>query len=99
MSPTPAPTPTPIPAAPATGTLTPLAWADPQRKVLFEAWLADLQGAHQLVAASLRLASADASFRRYLRIDSPLAAPASSSSSWTPHTTRKTASPLCRWRS
>ncbi len=78
MSPTPAPTPTPIPAAPATGTLTPLAWADPQRKVLFEAWLADLQGAHQLVAASLRLASADASFRRYLRIDSPLAAPASS---------------------
>jgi hypothetical protein len=70
MSPTPAPTPTPIPAAPATGTLTPLAWADPQRKVLFEAWLADLQGAHQLVAASLRLASADASFRRYLRIDS-----------------------------
>ena len=78
MSPTPAPTPTPIPAAPATGTWTPLAWADPQRKVLFEAWLADLQGAHQLVPASLRLASADASFRRYLRIDSPLAAPASS---------------------
>lgn len=78
MSPIPTPTQPPIPCAPATGTTVPLAWADPQRKALFEAWLVRLQGPHQLAPATLRLASADASFRRYLRIDSPLAAPSSS---------------------
>ena len=78
MSPIPTPTQPPIPCAPATGTTVPLAWADPQRKALFEAWLVRLQGPHRLAPATLRLASADASFRRYLRIDSPLAAPSSS---------------------
>ena len=42
-------------------------WADPARRVAFERWLASL-GTHRLDAASLRPASADASFRRYLRI-------------------------------
>jgi aminoglycoside/choline kinase family phosphotransferase len=46
-----------------------VAWADPQRKTAFEHWLAPLVGRHGLQPASLRAASADASFRRYLRID------------------------------
>ena len=45
-------------------------WADPARQAAFEAWLAPLVAAHQLLPATLRPASADASFRRYLRIDS-----------------------------
>jgi aminoglycoside/choline kinase family phosphotransferase len=44
-------------------------WADPARRAAFEAWLAPLVASHQLLPASLRPASADASFRRYLRID------------------------------
>jgi aminoglycoside/choline kinase family phosphotransferase len=47
------------------------AWADPQRESLFETWFAQLQTVHQLDRASLRVASADASFRRYLRVDRP----------------------------
>ena len=43
-------------------------WADPARRAAFERWLATL-AAHRLDAASLRPASADASFRRYLRVD------------------------------
>ncbi len=43
-------------------------WADAQRQAAFETWLAALSGPQQLEVASLRLASADASFRRYLRI-------------------------------
>ncbi|MDB5944614.1 MAG: hypothetical protein JWQ13_4180 [Ramlibacter sp.] len=45
-------------------------WPDPAREAAFRGWL-DRVGPHQgLRPASLRLASADASFRRYLRIDS-----------------------------
>ncbi len=43
-------------------------WADPARQQAFERWLATL-ASHRLDPASLRPASADASFRRYLRID------------------------------
>jgi aminoglycoside/choline kinase family phosphotransferase len=51
-------------------TATPTAlWADPQRQALFETWLTGLQATHQLDTSSVRLASADASFRRYLRVD------------------------------
>lgn len=46
-----------------------IAWTDPQRQSAFEAWLARAAAAHGLLPASLRLASADASFRRYFRID------------------------------
>ncbi|MDD2176159.1 phosphotransferase [Acidovorax sp. D2M1] len=56
------------PAAPAAST--PVSWPDTARRVAFEAWLAPLVGPHQLLPATLRPASADASFRRYLRIDS-----------------------------
>jgi N-acetylmuramate 1-kinase len=44
-------------------------WADLKRKSEFEQWLAPLVQQHGLRSATLRAASADASFRRYLRID------------------------------
>lgn len=44
-------------------------WPDPAREAAFHAWLAPLTAPHQLLPQSLRPASADASFRRYLRID------------------------------
>ena len=47
-------------------------WADAARESAFFKWLASLQASHPLAADSLRIASADASFRRYLRIDGPL---------------------------
>ncbi len=46
-------------------------WADPERQSRFETWFAAAQAAHGLQAETLRLASADASFRRYLRVQSP----------------------------
>ena len=49
---------------------TTVAWADPQREAAFHAWLAPLAAQHGLLPATLRPASADASFRRYLRLDS-----------------------------
>ncbi len=59
-------------AAPSTSALvtsSPVVWADPNRERAFNTWLAHIAAAHPIQAASLRLASADASFRRYLRID------------------------------
>jgi len=44
-------------------------WSDAGRQSLFESWLTALADAHGLQRATLRAASADASFRRYLRID------------------------------
>ncbi len=44
-------------------------WADPQRQRLFEHWLHGLSPAHGLDPTRVRAASADASFRRYLRVD------------------------------
>ena len=44
-------------------------WPDAARQAAFEAWLAPLVQPHRLLPATLRPASADASFRRYLRID------------------------------
>ena len=46
----------------------PVTWADPARQAAFNRWLTHLQARHRLDAATLRIASADASFRRYLRI-------------------------------
>ncbi|MCX7660196.1 MAG: phosphotransferase [Caldimonas manganoxidans] len=48
----------------------PVTWPDPAREAAFRAWLASLRG-FELDPASLRAASADASFRRYLRLDGP----------------------------
>lgn len=50
--------------------LPPVTWADPARALAFERWLAGLPREWGLDAATLRPASADASFRRYLRLDS-----------------------------
>ncbi len=47
-----------------------IAWADPARGSAFLAWLTALAPEHGLNLSSLRPASSDASFRRYLRIDS-----------------------------
>ncbi len=46
-------------------------WTDPGREAAFHQWLDRIRDTHGLQPASLRLASADASFRRYLRIDTP----------------------------
>ena len=48
----------------------PVEWADPVRASAFARWLVFVAGPQQLEPASLRIASADASFRRYLRVDS-----------------------------
>jgi len=56
----------PLPPAPA---FAPVTWADPAREAAFQAWLAPVAARHGLLPASVRLASADASFRRYLRLE------------------------------
>jgi N-acetylmuramate 1-kinase len=54
-------------ATPAAATA--VTWADPQREAAFHAWLDGSAPTHGLLPQTLRLASADASFRRYLRLD------------------------------
>jgi aminoglycoside/choline kinase family phosphotransferase len=46
-----------------------IAWADPDRAAAFASWLNGLASPQQLRTPTLRMASADASFRRYFRID------------------------------
>jgi aminoglycoside/choline kinase family phosphotransferase len=58
------PTPTAAPAG------TPPSWSDPQRQQAFQTWLDGLIAVHALDPSSVRTASADASFRRYFRVDS-----------------------------
>ena len=59
---------TPKPASPSDSQIQ-VDWPDPQRQLLFTQWLASLPEALGLQHATLRPASADASFRRYLRIE------------------------------
>lgn len=59
-------------ASPASSLSAPIVWAQAQRQADFQAWLETLATRHQLNPRSLRMASADASFRRYFRIDSAL---------------------------
>ena len=47
----------------------PIVWADPTRQHAFDTWLQAVAPTHGLNPATLRSASADASFRRYFRID------------------------------
>jgi N-acetylmuramate 1-kinase len=56
-------------SSPSSRTAEPVVWADSQREQAFSAWLAACSPAHGLRPESLRIASADASFRRYLRLD------------------------------
>ena len=58
--------PSPLPSIAST---VPVIWTDTSREAAFNGWLRSLS-AHSLQSVTLRLASADASFRRYLRIDS-----------------------------
>ena len=44
-------------------------WSNPQREAQFGHWLRAISAEHQLAPDTLRFASADAGFRRYLRID------------------------------
>ena len=50
------------------GAAAPVAWPDPAREAAFRRWLAAVQPRHGLVPETLCAASADASFRRYLRV-------------------------------
>ena len=47
-----------------------VSWSSPQRQIQFNQWLAELPADLGLKPDTLRLASADASFRRYLRVES-----------------------------
>ena len=47
----------------------PITWTDPAREQAFLAWLRSREAAFGLRSGSLRAASADASFRRYFRVD------------------------------
>jgi aminoglycoside/choline kinase family phosphotransferase len=62
---------TPTASAALTPSLPPAAvtWTDSAREAAFGAWLAREAATHQLLAPSVRSASADASFRRYFRVD------------------------------
>ncbi len=53
-------------------------WPDAARRAAFDGWLASIKGRHALQPATLRPASSDASFRRYLRIDAAATAAAPS---------------------
>jgi aminoglycoside/choline kinase family phosphotransferase len=46
-----------------------VSWTDPERETAYTQWLGRIAAPRGLVCSSLRPASADASFRRYLRID------------------------------
>jgi aminoglycoside/choline kinase family phosphotransferase len=59
----------PLPASEPTPSAAAILWADPQRAAAFQNWLAGIGAAHGLLPETVRLASADASFRRYFRID------------------------------
>jgi aminoglycoside/choline kinase family phosphotransferase len=58
-----------LPATPPLAPAAHVSWDDPQRQAAFHRWLDGIAPAHRLRPGSLRPASADASFRRYLRID------------------------------
>lgn len=58
-----------IPPAPGAGAPAAVHWDDPARQQAFQRWLDQLAGPQQLDPSTVRPASADASFRRYLRVD------------------------------
>ncbi|WP_432728605.1 aminoglycoside phosphotransferase family protein [Variovorax sp. W6] len=64
----------PPPAALAPSPAETIAWTDPQRAEAFRTWLAAVAPTHKLLPDTVRLASADASFRRYFRLDTTEAA-------------------------
>jgi aminoglycoside/choline kinase family phosphotransferase len=65
----------PPPASGAAPSSSAVAWADPARAEAFGRWMADIAPRHRLRPETARLASADASFRRYFRVDAGGATP------------------------
>jgi N-acetylmuramate 1-kinase len=61
--------PTLLSTTPAPAASPPLGWPDTEREAAFQRWIDPLVPLHGLALASLRPASSDASFRRYLRVD------------------------------
>jgi len=59
----------PLPMTALTPDMSDIAWTDPARATAFGQWFATEAARHGLQQNSLRLASADASFRRYFRAD------------------------------
>ena len=59
----------PLPASEPTPSAEAIPWTDPQRAATFRHWLAGISATHRLLPETVRLASADASFRRYFRVD------------------------------
>ena len=55
--------------APAPEVGQPPVWSEHARQLQFETWLSQVAERHGILPHSLRLASADASFRRYFRVD------------------------------
>jgi aminoglycoside/choline kinase family phosphotransferase len=53
----------------ATASHAPIEWAQPERQVAFHQWLDAQASVHGVLPATVRAASADASFRRYFRVD------------------------------
>ena len=69
MSPSPHTVPSATPTSPASAPQ-PIVWTDPAREQRFHTWFASHQADFSLEPATLGLASADASFRRYFRVHS-----------------------------
>ena len=67
----PAPESAPVVSTSGANAFQPVAWAEPEREAAFNRWVASLTATQPLHMNTLQLASADASFRRYLRVDSP----------------------------
>jgi N-acetylmuramate 1-kinase len=65
-----------------------VSWTDPQREAAFDRWLGSIAAVYGLSPGSVRLASADASFRRYLRIDVAPPTPGTGVPSLTPGAAR-----------
>ena len=65
------PSPSLSPNSPTVPTSTDIHWTDPARQAHFATWFSSVQAAHVLDATTLVLASADASFRRYFRVQGP----------------------------
>jgi aminoglycoside/choline kinase family phosphotransferase len=55
--------------SPPSSSVSAIAWTDPARAAAFSEWLARAGAQHAVLAATLRPASSDASFRRYFRAD------------------------------
>ena len=49
----------------------PIEWAQPERQAAFQRWLQAQASLHGVLPETVRAASADASFRRYFRVDGP----------------------------